>query len=75
MSLSIMPLGDSITFGYPGANGGYRGPLHELLKTAGIDFGFVGSSTANWAVNGLPAKQTHQQLEAYSHNPWQSKYQ
>ncbi len=55
--LQIMPLGDSITFGYPGANGGYRGPLHDLLAPVARGFVFVGSSTDNWAVTTLPERQ------------------
>ena len=55
--LQILPLGDSITFGYPGANGGYRGPLHDLLVPVASGFVFVGSCTENWAVTTLPERQ------------------
>jgi len=63
----IMPLGDSITFGYnaqdetQGQEGGYRFPLSQLLISAGLKFNFVGSQTsgpANWGYNsheGHPA--------------------
>src|SRR5258706_8952659 len=56
----IMPLGDSITFGYNaqdethGKDGGYRFPLSQLLISAGLNFNFVGSQTngpANWNYN------------------------
>lgn len=43
---TIMPLGDSITMGYP-VEGGYRDPLCVLLSNSGYDFSFVGSSTEN----------------------------
>ena len=58
-NLQILPLGDSITFGYPGANGGYRGPLHELLAPVASGFVFVGNCTDNWAVTTLPDRQRH----------------
>jgi lysophospholipase L1-like esterase len=56
----IMPLGDSITFGYNaqdethGQDGGYRFPLSQLLISAGLNFNFVGSQNngpANWPYN------------------------
>jgi lysophospholipase L1-like esterase len=56
----IMPLGDSITFGYNaqdethGQDGGYRFPLSQLLISAGLNFNFVGSQNngpANWTYN------------------------
>ncbi|MES2657777.1 MAG: Ig-like domain-containing protein [Verrucomicrobiota bacterium] len=43
--LRIMPLGDSITYGYNGSNAGYRGPLYSLLSPLAADFRFVGSSS------------------------------
>ena len=46
-SLRIMPLGDSITKGYLGTYGGYRGYLYDLLVSGGYDFRFVGSLTEN----------------------------
>ena len=46
-SLRIMPLGDSITQGAKSENtAGYRGPLWTLLKEAGYNVDYVGSSTA-----------------------------
>ena len=46
-SLRIMPLGDSITQGAKSENtAGYRGPLWTLLKGAGYNVDYVGSSTA-----------------------------
>ena len=58
-NLEIMPLGDSITFGYPGSNGGYRGPLYELLAPVASNVLFVGSSTCNHGVTTLPSGQWH----------------
>lgn len=45
-SIRIMPLGDSITYGYP-APGGYRTRLYSLLASEGYSFDFVGSLTDN----------------------------
>ena len=43
-SVRIMPLGDSITLGFPNENtGGYRGPLYQILVNAGYAVDFVGS--------------------------------
>jgi lysophospholipase L1-like esterase len=45
-AVRLMPLGDSITFGYGDeANGGYRGPLGALLAGAGHSIEFVGSQS------------------------------
>ena len=55
--LRILALGDSITFGYPGTNGGYRGELFRLLSTVTTNFLFVGSSTNQWLVSTLPKSQ------------------
>jgi len=41
-SIRIMPLGDSITYGYP-TSGGYRGYLWNKLQVAKYDVDFVGS--------------------------------
>jgi len=46
-STKIMLTGDSITYGYGGTYGGYRGYLNDLLTSWGYDFDFVGSQTAN----------------------------
>jgi len=45
--IRIMPLGDSITYGWDGGYGGYRGYLGDLLYNGGYDFDFVGSRTDN----------------------------
>ncbi len=42
-NVKLMPLGDSITAGYPKSNGGYRIPLRQLLSTNGYKYHFVGS--------------------------------
>lgn len=43
-NLRIMPLGDSITYGFPdGPYGGYRNLLWQLLTKDGVSFDFVGS--------------------------------
>ena len=44
----IMPLGDSITNGFPVA-GGYRNRLHQLLTAAGYNVDFIGTQTDNGA--------------------------
>ncbi|MEM1444581.1 MAG: hypothetical protein AAGF84_00860 [Planctomycetota bacterium] len=42
--LRILPLGDSITWGWGSENSfGYRGPLADLLTQSGIGFEYVGS--------------------------------
>jgi lysophospholipase L1-like esterase len=55
--LRIMPLGDSITFGFNSAHGGYRATLAGLLEEAGVSFQFVGSLVTN--PGALPLEQTH----------------
>ena len=52
--LRIMPLGDSITWGYPDAanTGGYRLPLYQLLTNASIAMDFVGTQVS--LAPGLP---------------------
>ncbi|MDD5260987.1 MAG: autotransporter-associated beta strand repeat-containing protein, partial [Methylacidiphilales bacterium] len=61
--LKIMPVGDSITFGYNGTNAGYRGPLYNLLKNIAPGLLYVGSSVqGNVTVTGpqmLPLDQRH----------------
>jgi lysophospholipase L1-like esterase len=57
-TIQIMPLGDSITWGYPGLNqpadpGGYRGRLYNDLTAAGLNVQMVGSTNEN--STGLPA--------------------
>ena len=70
----IMPLGDSITYGFNGAYtnsnppGGYRKELGNRLASGGIPYDFVGASTANPAPgidpdhNGYPGIRTDQVL-------------
>ncbi len=50
--LRVMPLGDSITEGYP-VPGGYRAMLYQLLINAGYNLDFVGTQTNN-NVTSLP---------------------
>src|SRR5438270_6716472 len=50
--IRILPLGDSITYGYA-VPGGYRLPLYQLLTNAGYNVDFIGTQTDNGAV-GLP---------------------
>lgn len=45
--IKVMPMGDSITFGFNGTNSGYRGPLHDLLTPVAEDFQFTGASNIN----------------------------
>ena len=42
--LRVMPLGDSITYGYNGSNAGYRGPLYDLLRSLAPAFQYIGTS-------------------------------
>ena len=45
----IMPLGDSITYGYSSlaSPGGYRAPLYQLLTNAGFNVDYIGTLTNN----------------------------
>jgi len=61
--LSIMPMGDSITFGAHTSTAGYRYPLLVSLVKAGISFHYEGQSNENclslpypsqWHHNGVP---------------------
>lgn len=74
-TVKIMPLGDSITYGFNGIGypngsipGGYRRELGRLLSAAGISYDFVGASTGNSAPgmdphhNGYPGIRTDQVL-------------
>jgi fibronectin-binding autotransporter adhesin len=59
-NLQIMPLGDSITYGYDGSNAGYRGPLYNALINIAPNMLFVGSSNegvVTTTVNPLPASE------------------
>jgi len=46
--IRILPLGDSITYGYP-VSGGYRLPLYQLLTNGGYNVDFTGTQTDNGA--------------------------
>jgi hypothetical protein len=63
-NLQIWPLGDSITYGSFGSNGGYRGFLYNLLTADTTSFLFVGSSTLNAAITVLPSAQRHNEGHA-----------
>src|SRR5438128_4049545 len=60
---TVMPLGDSITWGaadFSGAgSGGYRPRLYSDLQSAGYSFTFVGTQTANPSPLLTQARQTH----------------
>lgn len=63
--MEILPLGDSITFGFNGGNAGYRGPLHDLLLPVVPDFRYVGTSTQR--PGALPAGQrSHEGHSSYN---------
>ena len=69
-NLQIMPLGDSITGGYPVA-GGYREPLYTLLHGVGCDFVFVGSNTSTTSpilINADPIQVYHEGHGGYQIN-------
>jgi autotransporter-associated beta strand protein len=55
--MKVMPLGDSITNGYNGANAGYRGPLYGMLLPLAPTFQYVGTSTERPGF--LPVNQQH----------------
>lgn len=55
---NIMPLGDSITMGWP-VEGGYRDPLYDRLHAAGYTFSLAGSSTENPSSTLAGASQVH----------------
>lgn len=55
---NIMPLGDSITMGWP-VDGGYRDPLCNRLTNAGYNFSMVGSSTENPTTTLSSTGQAH----------------
>jgi lysophospholipase L1-like esterase len=58
--VKIMPLGDSITFGFPDRTyGGYRHLLGTLLKNDGYDVEFVGSMASGQGVIPNPANEGH----------------
>lgn len=61
-TIRIMPLGDSITWGYDqatGSTGGYRAPLYDLLTQAGYNIEFCGSQTGNSTGMASPKHEGH----------------
>src|SRR5713101_7644123 len=48
--IRILPLGDSITYGYD-VPGGYRLPLYQVLTNAGYNVDFTGTQTGNGAAD------------------------
>jgi autotransporter-associated beta strand protein len=59
-NFQIMPLGDSITYGYNGSDAGYRGFLYNLLQPVAPNFQFVGVSTVNpGSLPTSPIDETH----------------
>ena len=61
--LTIMPMGDSITYG-AGTPGGYRLPLLQLLQAAGYNATFVGNNVEN-PTNALIPHVAHE-----GHSGW-----
>lgn len=64
--LTIMPMGDSITYGDHGRDAGYRGPLYQMLKPVAPGFRYVGSLTTIQANISLPATYLHHE----GHSGW-----
>ena len=56
--MRIMPMGDSITWGYK-VNGGYRAPLYDMLTNAGYRVEFTGSQTGNSKGMASPRHEGH----------------
>ena len=67
--VSIMPLGDSITYGEtaPDADtpGGYRGYLADDLAGSGVDWSYVGTSEDNPPVGADPGRYRHEGHPGY----------
>ena len=55
--LKILPLGDSITYGSPDPNGGYRSRLTSVLASGGFNAKLVGSYTENSAGMTVPSHE------------------
>ena len=56
---NIMSTGDSITYGLHGSNAGYRGPLYNLIQTAGYSSRYVGNYNGNpGSLPTTPVNQT-----------------
>jgi lysophospholipase L1-like esterase len=71
--LNIMPLGDSITWGYngsltdPASPGGYRDPLYTSLSSEGYSVNYVGVNTENPSTTLTNAGQTaHNGFNGYT---------
>ncbi len=80
--LKIMPLGDSITFGWPDPSyGGYRNLLWRLLTDDGYDVDFVGSQQSGKGVIPDPDNEGHpgwtiaQLKDGIDSNGWLETYQ
>jgi hypothetical protein len=58
--MQIMPLGDSITYGYNGTNAGYRGPLYGQLSPLAPTFRYIGTSSER--TGSLPVQPINQRL-------------
>jgi hypothetical protein len=66
-TLQIMPLGDSITYGFNGTNAGYRGPLYNLLKSSHLSVHYVGSSVEGAVTTAVsPLLSTERHNEGHS---------
>jgi lysophospholipase L1-like esterase len=65
---SIMPLGDSITFGFQSSTvGGYRVPMFDSAVKAGHAITFVGSQTSGPAtVDGMPFARQNEGHSGYT---------
>ena len=64
--IEVMPLGDSITFGFNGTNSGYRGPLHNLLAPVAEGFRFIGASNINSHFLLPPDQRQHEGRSSYN---------
>ena len=64
----IMPLGDSITYGYSSSDlGGYREPMFTAAVNAGHSITFVGSQTSGpTMVDGMPFPQENEGHSGYT---------
>lgn len=63
---TVMPLGDSITYGQGGGNGGYRGTLFGLAAADGKAFEYVGTQRFGpTSVNGVPMNPAHNGFPGY----------
>lgn len=63
--MTVMPLGDSITYGHDGSNAGYRGTLYGMLLPLAPTFQFVGTSTHRPGFLP-PNQQKHEGHSSYS---------